>query len=47
MVERETNICLHADMSHKQEAIDRVTSLAVKAVLYRPPDPPVASLEAL
>jgi len=42
-----TNIYLHADMSHKQEAIDRVTPLTVKPGRYRPPDPLVAFLEAL
>ena len=42
-----TNIYLHADMSHKQEAIDRVTPLDVKPGRYRPPDPLIAFLEAL
>jgi len=42
-----TNIYLHADMRHKQEAIDRVTPLTVKPGRYRPPDPLVAFLEAL
>ena len=42
-----TNIYLHADMSHKQEAIDRVTPLAAKPGRYRPPDPLLAFLEAL
>jgi integrase/recombinase XerD len=42
-----TNIYLHADMSHKQEAIDRVTPLAAKPGRYRPPDPLIAFLEAL
>ena len=34
-------------MSHKQEAIDRVTLLAAKPGGYRPPDPLIAFLEAL
>ncbi|MGO9875907.1 MAG: tyrosine-type recombinase/integrase [Acidimicrobiia bacterium] len=42
-----TNIYLHADMTHKQEAIDRVTPLNVKPGRYRPPDPLIAFLEAL
>jgi len=42
-----TNIYLHADMSHKQRAIDRVTPLAAKPDRYRPPDPLIAFLEAL
>lgn len=42
-----TNIYLHADMSHKQRAIDRVTPLAAKPGRYRPPDPLIAFLEAL
>jgi integrase/recombinase XerD len=42
-----TNIYLHADMTHKQEAIDRVTPLAAKPGRYRPPDPLIAFLEAL
>jgi len=42
-----TNIYLHADMSHKQAAIDRVTPLAAKPGRYRPPDPLIAFLEAL
>jgi len=42
-----TNIYLHADMSHKQEAIDRVTPLAAKPDRYRPPDSLIAFLEAL
>jgi len=42
-----TNIYLHADMSHKQEAIDRVTPLAAKPGRYRPPDSLIAFLEAL
>ncbi|MQA82735.1 MAG: tyrosine-type recombinase/integrase [Streptosporangiales bacterium] len=42
-----TNIYLHADMNHKQEAIDRVTPLAAKPGRYRPPDSLIAFLEAL
>jgi len=42
-----TNIYLHADMSHKQEAIDRVTPLTAKPGRYRPPDSLIAFLEAL
>lgn len=42
-----TNIYLHADISHKQEAIDRVTPLAAKPGRYRPPDSLIAFLEAL
>jgi site-specific recombinase XerD len=42
-----TKIYLHADMSHKQQAIDRVTPLAAKAARYRPPDSLIAFLEAL
>lgn len=42
-----TNIYLHADMSHKQRAIDRTKPLAAKPGRYRPPDPLLAFLEAL
>jgi integrase/recombinase XerD len=42
-----TNIYIHADMSHKQEAIDRVTPLTAKPGRYRPPDSLIAFLEAL
>lgn len=42
-----TNIYLHADMTHKQQAIDRVRPLAAKPGRYRPPDPLLAFLEAL
>ena len=42
-----TNIYLHADMSHKQEAIDRVAPLTAKPGRYRPPDSLIAFLEAL
>ena len=34
-----TNIYLHADMTHKQHAIDRTKPLATKPGRYRPPDP--------
>ena len=33
-----TNIYLHADMTHKQEAIDRTRPLEVKPGRYRPAD---------
>ena len=42
-----TNIYLHADMTHKQQAIDRTKPLAAKPGRYRPPDPLIAVLEAL
>ena len=42
-----TNIYLHADMSHKQEAINRVIPLTTKPGRYRPPDSLIAFLEAL
>jgi integrase/recombinase XerD len=42
-----TNIYLHADMTHKQEAIDRTKPLSVKPGRYQPPDPLLAFLEAL
>jgi len=42
-----TNIYLHADMTHKQRAIDRTKPLAAKPGHYRPPDPLLAFLEAL
>jgi len=42
-----TNVYLHADMNHKQRAIDRVTPFAAKPGRYRPPDPLIAFLEAL
>jgi integrase/recombinase XerD len=42
-----TNVYLHADMSHKQRAIDRVTPFTAKPGRYRPPDPLIAFLEAL
>jgi len=42
-----TNIYLHADMTHKQRAIDRTKPLDAKPGHYRPPDPLLAFLEAL
>jgi len=42
-----TNVYLHADMTHKQEAIDRVAPLATRPGRYRPPDPLIAFLEAV
>ena len=42
-----TNIYLHADMRHKQEAIERVTPLTASPGRYRPPDSLIAFLEAL
>lgn len=42
-----TNIYLHADMSHKQRAIDRTRPLATKSGRYRPADALLAFLEAL
>jgi len=42
-----TNIYLHADMTHKQQAIDRTKPLAAKPGRYRPPDTLIAFLEAL
>lgn len=42
-----TNIYLHADMTHKQKAIDRTRSLGAKPGRFRPPDPLLAFLEAL
>ena len=42
-----TNIYLHADMAHKQRAIDRITPITAKPGRYRPPDPLLAFLEAL
>lgn len=42
-----TNIYLHADMSHKQRAIDRTKPIATKPGRYRPPDALIAFLEAL
>lgn len=42
-----TNIYLHADMTHKQRAIDRTKPLAAKPGRYRPPDALLAFLNAL
>jgi integrase/recombinase XerD len=42
-----TNAYLHADMTHKQEAIDRTKPLTAKPGRYRPPDTLIAFLEAL
>lgn len=42
-----TQIYLHADMTHKQEAIDRTKPLATKPGRYQPPDTLLAFLEAL
>jgi integrase/recombinase XerD len=42
-----TNIYLHADMSHKQRAIDQTKPLTAKPGRYRPPDALLAFLEAL
>ena len=42
-----TNIYLHADMTHKQRAIDRTRPLAAKPGRYWPSDPLLAFLEAL
>ena len=42
-----TNIYLHADMSHKQRAIDKTRPLDSRQGRYRPPDALLAFLEAL
>jgi Acyl-CoA dehydrogenase, C-terminal domain len=42
-----TNAYLHADMTQKQEAIDRTTPIAAKPGRYRPPDTLIAFLESL
>jgi integrase/recombinase XerD len=42
-----TNVYLHADMSHKQRAIDRTKPLAAKPRRYRPPDALLTFLQAL
>ena len=42
-----TNVYLHADMTHKQLALDRTSPLATKPGRYRPPDSLIAFLEAL
>jgi integrase/recombinase XerD len=42
-----TQIYLHADMTHKQQAIDRTRPLTTKPGRYQPPDTLLAFLEAL
>jgi integrase/recombinase XerD len=42
-----TQIYLHADMSHKQQAIERTCPLGVKPGRYRPSDSLLAFLQAL
>ena len=42
-----TNIYLHADMAHKQQAIDRTRPIAAKPGRYQPTDTLLAFLEAL
>jgi len=42
-----TNVYLHADMTHKQEAIDRTKPLDAKPGRYRPPDALLRFLEDL
>jgi integrase/recombinase XerD len=42
-----TNVYLHADMTHKQQVIDRTKPLAAKPGRYRPPDALLAFLEDL
>ena len=42
-----TNIYLHADMTHKQQAIDRTRPTTAKPGRYRPTDTLLAFLEAL
>jgi len=42
-----TNIYLHADMTHKQRAIDKTKPLSAKPGRYRPPDSLLAFLDAL
>lgn len=42
-----TNIYLHADMTHKQRAIDRAKPLAARPGRYRPSDSLLAFLDAL
>ena len=41
-----TNICLHANLTQKQQAIDRTKLLAARLGRYRPPDTLLAFLEA-
>jgi len=42
-----TNVYLHADMTQKQQAIDRTNPIAAKPSQYRPPDALLAFLEDL
>jgi integrase/recombinase XerD len=42
-----TNVYLHADMTHKQQAIDRTKPLTAKPGRYRPPDTLLAFLEGI
>ncbi len=42
-----TNVYLHADMTHKQQAIDRVRPLSAKAGRYRPSDGIIGFLASL
>ena len=42
-----TNIYLHADMTHKQQAIDRTKPITAKPGRYRPPDTLLAFLDSL
>jgi len=42
-----TNIYLHADMTHKQQAIDRTRPTGGRQGRYQPPDPLIAFLESL
>ena len=42
-----TNIYLHADMTHKQRAIDRTRPAGARQGRYRPPDALIAFLESL
>ena len=42
-----THIYLHADLTHKQQAIDRTRPLAAKPGRYQPPDTLLAFLQAL
>jgi site-specific recombinase XerD len=42
-----TNVYLHADMTQKQQAINRASPIAAKPGRYRPPDPLLAFLEGL
>lgn len=42
-----TNVYLHADMTHKQQAIDRTKPLNTKPGRYQPPDTLLRFLEDL